>query len=277
MKILSIISLGVVLANLATAAQGQTLLANFQADQYSGGTTWTDAEGTLTASLYLPGTTPVANGTSVSTNGGFYFSTDTAGLTGLTSYSLAVGFTATAIYNGAGSPYAFSGNGILGGDISGYGQGDIGLSVSVYDNGLIAGGGVSGGDTGVEDPGSPTGNFSLNSPTGAVIVVQGSTGGSANGSISLYVNGTLAGQQTGLTTLPVGSYNFGIGTLYAGAAYPFSGDITQAQIYSGALTATAAEALSDSISEDSVPEPGAWALVLAGLLPMALGCRRLRA
>jgi len=280
------------LGSLATTVRAQSLLVNFQADEYTGGSTWTDQEGNVTADLYIPGSTPVANGGSVTTDGGFYFSTgNVAGLDGLSNYTLAVGFTATGISSGGGNGAAYAGSGVMGGDISGSGAGDMGLSVSQYNNGIVAGGGVQGGsDVNVYDPASPTGTFSLNSPTGAVIVVQSSTAGQgnpANGSISLYVNGALVSQQTGLNTQPlgestgnfpsVGSYNFGVGTLYAGAGGPFTGDITQEQIYSGALTASQAETLSDTISEESIPEPRTWALLFAGILPFALGYRRRRA
>ena len=271
--------------------RAQSLLVNFQASDYTGGNSWTDAEGNLTAS-YVGNSHAVANGTSVTANGGFEFPTgDVTGLTGLGSYTEAVGFTATSISGQTSSPYAFAGNGVFGGDISGFGAGDSGLSLSSYEGGIVAGGGITGGsDVAVDDPASPNGNFALNTPIGAVLVVQANTAGAgnpANGSFTLYVNGVMVSQDTGLNTQPFGmgnqtfgasleSYEFGVGTM-SGSAGGFSGDITQEQIYDGALTASQAETLSDTISEDSVPEPRTWAMMSAGVLLLAMGLRTRRA
>jgi hypothetical protein len=282
------------LALFATTGRGQSLLVNFQAHDYTGGSTWTDTEGNATAD-YVGSTAAVANSGSVTTNGGFSFATgDVMGLDGLSTYTEAVGFTATSIApqtTGAFTQYAFAGNGVFGADINGFGQGDTGLSLSSYNNGIVAGGGVQGGnDVTLYDAASPTGNFTLGTPTGAVLVVQANTAGSgnpANGSFSLYVNGTLVDQATGLNTQPFAetggqfgaipqSFDFGVGTMVNAYGPGFSGTLTQEQIYSGALTATAAETLSTTISADSVPEPSVWAMMFTGITILALSRRRHR-
>ena len=91
-----------------TAAHAQ-LLVNFQASTYTGGSTWTGSQSGVVATAD-PNTTsgngsgPVASGGSVTTsNGGFLFNTSNVPtLDGKTSYTLAIGFTATNIPNGFG-------------------------------------------------------------------------------------------------------------------------------------------------------------------------------
>jgi len=278
------------LVTFVGTGRAQSLLVDFQAANYTGGSTWTDTEGAV--ATYAGSSAAVANGTSVTTNGGFTFNTGSvSGLDGLTSYTVAVEFTPTSItpenpsYPFASS--AFAGNGVFGGDISGFGQGDIGLSLSSYNNGMVAGGGdQSGGDDTIYNASVANGGtFALNTPTAAVLVVQANTaapGDPANGSLSLYVNGVLAAQETGLTPQPFGyiggrfsgsiePYDFGVGTMTGAYGGGFNGTLAQELIYNGVFSSGDAETL----SVDLVPEPSAWAMTLAGgAFLVALNWRR---
>jgi hypothetical protein len=272
----------------APSAQAQVLVANFQADDYTtGSTSFVDTEGTLTA--HTTGTSaPVGNGTSITTtNGGFYV--DVSPLDDMTSYSIAVGFTYLANASAASNGSAFyDGTGVFGNDLTGI-QGDSVISINSLSSTsveLTAGGG-SGTGNGATGPGTssgsqdenlhdtaPTGgNFVTGAATGAVFVVNAMAG-----TMTLYVNGVVAQQITGLTILPFGKtstgegFDYGIGYQPGGVSTaPLDGDITQAQIYDGALSASQAELLSTEIDLGSVglgavvPEPSTWALMLSGL------------
>ena len=122
--------------------------------------------------------------------------------------------------------------------------------------------------------------FAVNKRLGAVLVVDG-----AAGTLTLYVNGATTSQSgalTGETIQPFGSNNgtvagfmYGLGVVgNNGGNNSLQGDITQAQIYGSALSATDALALSSSIGADSsaVPEPSTW-LMASGFLVLTSFCR----
>ncbi|MEJ0001488.1 MAG: PEP-CTERM sorting domain-containing protein [Verrucomicrobiota bacterium] len=62
-----------------------------------------------------------------------------------------------------------------------------------------------------------------------------------------------------------GIYNYGIGQVVGGGG-DLDGNITQFQIYGSALSNTDAEALSNAVSEASVPEPSTLALLSAAFV-----------
>ena len=252
----------------APVTQGQQPLVDFQASTFhTGDPTWKDRAHGVVATVIG---SPLGNGRSITTdNGSFVFNTDDAKLTGLKSYTLAVGFTATSITTGGA--FFYGGNGLLGADIPGVGQGDSGISLTTDGSGQIIGGlGVSNNDSNLYShnvtDGGP-GYYVSGSANGAVLVVDGSAG-PGNGVVSLYVNGHLSpvdqfGQITGLTILPFGSNNgtagnfqYGIGAIAngsgsVGSGGTLKGSITQVQIYGSALSDKDAIALSLSIAKPS--------------------------
>ena len=272
---------------MGASAQAQTLLVNFQADTYKGGSTWTDSQSGVIATA---SGTPVAGGSDITTTaGGFNFSTSSAGMVGLSTYAIAVGYTATSFGANGGGAW-FQGQGIAGYDIPGGGQGDVGFSVT-NNNGngqLNSGAGVGGGAPGYNtDQIVDQANQTASSPVGAVFVVN-----SAANTLTLYVNGALVGTDNltpgGFTVNQLGYHdggaappsnptlidaNFGIGVIGGGTNY-LPGDITQFQVYSGSFTDAQAEALSTSIAASSVPEPSTYALMFLGLGGLALLVRR---
>jgi hypothetical protein len=261
-----------VLVGNSYAAQ---LVADFRATSYTGSGTWYDSVNGVGAVG-----SGVANGTSVDTsNGAFLFSSDQVpGFSGSTSFSLAVGFIANT--QGSGS-WVFQTGGPFGGDIGGGGSGDSGIGFS---SGRVTAG-IGSGSTDF----NLISSFSNSTSTlvGAVLVEDGTAG-----TISLYVNGTLAAQLTGMTVNPVGfsptlnrvipfQYAIGgIGSTRGGngrflglAAGTFQGSIIQAQIYTGALSSSEALALSANIV-NTVPEPSTYALFGLGALALVVAYRR---
>jgi len=253
----------------APVSAGPQALVDFQASTFhSGDATWKDRIHGVVATAVG---SPVGNGSSIATdNGSFYFNTDDAKLGGLKSYTIAVGFTAKSI--SVGGPNFYGGNGIVGADIPGEGQGDSGISLTTDGSGQIIGGlGIANtADSNLYShsvsDGAP-GYYTPDSPNGVVHVIDGSKG-PGNGVVSLYVNGHLSpldqfGQITGLTLIPCGSNNgtignfqYGIGAIANGAGSigsggTLKGSISQVQIYGTALSDQDATALSLSISKPS--------------------------
>ena len=255
---------------LVSAARAQQPSINFQASTFhQGDTTWKDQVKGVVATV---SGTPTAKGGSISTdNGSFVFNTDDAKLTGLKSYTLAIGFTATKI-TVPGNQF-YGANGLLGGDIPGAGQGDVGIGLTTDGEGqIVAGLGTLNGSQSGEDRAlyhtnvTTGGGFSLNQPFGVVLVVDNSGAGGA-GKVSLYVNGFLTTQEGTITdlTLPllgskdgaVGNFQFGIGAVANGYGGTLQGSVTQVKIYDTALTTSQATALSTSIAKPSISEHAA--------------------
>jgi hypothetical protein len=276
--------LAVAVASLGmTAASPAGIIANFQAADYTTGSpTWLDR---VSHAVAIANGTPVGNGGSVTTtNGAFTFNTNSIpGFTGLTSYTLAIGFNATSV-SGGGAQF-YQGTGVFGGDIPNSGQGDSGLALTTDGNNqIVFGAGVPGGDVNLYDTVPSTGgNFNLNTPIGAVLVLDG-----ANQLLSLYVNGVLTTQPGTLSRVinPVGinfndngnldGFTYGIGTV-AGGGGPMPGTVTQAQIFNTAFSPTDAAALSLAIAAQSVPTPEPTSLALFGLGCAGLLARKRRA
>ena len=252
-------------ASLASHASAQ-MLANFQASDYTTGSpAWTDTQGVNATTTGAP----VGNGQSITLNGGYFLvNSGSIGLTGKTSFTMAIGFTATAIPNGGGQFY--SGNGLLGMDIGAPGQGDAAIALSNNGDGtysLVFGGGSN------ADPGNPQDinlnvSYSLNVRSSLVLVVD-----AAAGTFSGYVGGVRVAFASGISRVPFGTdiftgqtndYDIGIGRVVNGGD-PADGEITQVQFYGNALSNSEAAALSLVVANNSVPEPSACALLAGGL------------
>lgn len=267
------------LAFVATGAgvplHAQTPAADFNASSFNAANgTLTDSVNGIVATTANGGTNARAsNGAITTTGAGFTFNADSVtGLLGLTSYTIAVGFT----YNGGagGGANAYQGQGAFGGDLPGTGQGDANLGITSDGGGQIIGsvGSNNGADNSVYDTSGST--FVLGAFNRAVLVVNGNTE-------TLYVNGAPTTQGspltlgTGVTFSPFGylngvattNYTFGIGrnTNATTANTPLNGSITDVQIYESALTATQAQGLTLG-----VPEPSTCAMVLGALGGLAV-------
>ena len=273
------------LVSTGSALHAQTPAADFNAASFNAtNDTLTDsvsgivAVATNNTTANNPNTTANtqnSDGSVTTTGAGFTFNADAVpGLLGLTSYTLAVGFTYNTGGGAPGGANAYNGQGAFGGDLPGAGDGDANIAVTSDSNGQIVAslGSTNGGDNSVYDTvASNGGNFVIGSFNRAVLVVSGNTE-------TLYANGAATTQRspltlsTGVTFTPFGylangtvtsTYAFGIGTNTNGTTgiMPLNGSIDDVQIYESALTAAQAEGLTLGVA----PEPSTWALLLSGL------------
>ena len=219
------------------------LASQWVADDYTSGGSWVDRiKGTVAAVDGLPAPAAVAG--AFGTHKGVIRTAGTTGTggfaipapnppTGLTNYTLALAFSATAAGPASGAYY--SSQIIFGYDIGGAGQPDWGISWggdgSRAGQGVVAGIGRQGGDSPLE---SANGPLALNTVHAAVLQVNGSTN-----TMTLFVDGVQAGQTTGITILAATNRN-GNGTIpllstaNSTIANAFPGLVAEVRVYTNA-------------------------------------------
>jgi hypothetical protein len=143
-------------------------------------------------------------------------------MTGAGDFSILVVFSTSTF----GTPGDFFKNtGLVGGDQSGVvSDWALCLNGSQLCAGLGAGNGAANADVSVDGGSVTDGRTHI-----GLYVRSGST-------VTLYVDGSTAASQAGLSSAPRGNYSFQIGAMAEDAGY-FSGDIAEIQIYKRALTA----------------------------------------
>jgi hypothetical protein len=219
------------------------LASQWVADDYVGGSNWVDrihGKAAVPDGSPIPVAVPDAFGThngvmrnaGPTGNGGFLIAAGNPP-TGLTNYTLAVVFKATAA-GPSGSSY-YSDDIIFGYDISGAGQPDWGISwggSSPLDGqGVVAGIGRSGGDSGLQSGSTP---LAFGTTHAAVFQINGSSH-----TETLFVDGVQVGQNTGLTILAPANSN-GTGTIPLLSSYnstiatAFTGPLAEVRVYTNA-------------------------------------------
>jgi hypothetical protein len=237
--------LALALVGIPTRAQDLTtgLASQWVGDDYTSGNSWTDRiKGTVAAVDGTP--TPVAVANLFGSHKGVMRNTGTTGPggfgipagnppTGLTNYTVAVAFQAAAAGPVNGSYY--NSQIIFGYDIGGAGQPDWGVSWggsgALAGQGVVAGIGRSGGDSGLQSGGTP---LALNSTHAAVLQINGSSG-----TETLFVDGAQVGQDLGITILaPTNRNGTGliplISTVNAGISAAFTGPLAEVRVYTNA-------------------------------------------
>jgi len=219
------------------------LSSHWVADDYVSGGSWVDRiKGVLAATDGAP--TPVAVAAAFGVHNGVMRNTGPTGAggflipggnppTGLTNYTIAVVFQAAAGGPSGGSYY--SDDIIFGYDTAGAGQPDWGISwggsSSLVGQGVIAGIGRSGGDSGVQSGGTP---LALNTTHAAVLQINGSSR-----TETLFVDGAQVGQNTGITILaPINSNGNGkiplLSSVNSTIATAFTGPLAEVRVYTNA-------------------------------------------
>ena len=244
---------GLLLASAAFELQAQDLTTGLAhqwvADDYVNGYGWVDrVQGTVAALDGTPAPLAVTGvfgthqgvqrNTGTTGPGGFSLPADTAPI-GLTNYTVAIVFESVAAGPSSGNYY--SDQIIFGYDIGGAGQPDWGISWggngSRAGQGVAAGIGRSGGDSGLQSANSP---LALNVPHTAVLQISGTAG-----TETLFVDGAQTGQNTGLTILsPANSNGSGVipllSTVNANIANAFTGSLAEVRVYTNATVDGAA-------------------------------------
>ena len=242
--LLAVLSL-VELAGVQLHAQSLTngMASQWVADDYVVGNSWADRiNGTLAVPDGAPIPVVVANAfgihkgvmrnTGTTGNGGFLIPAGSPP-TGFVNYTVAVVFQASA-GGPSGSSY-YSDNIIFGYDISGTGQPDWGISwggsSSQVGQGVVAGIGRSGGDSGLQTGSTP---LALNATHAAVFQINGSSH-----TETLFVDGVQVGQNTGLTILSPTNYNGNgkiplLSSLNSTIATAFTGPLSEVRVYTNA-------------------------------------------
>jgi len=220
------------------------LASRWVADDYVSGGNWVDRiKGVVAATDGAP--TPAAVAAVFGVHNGVMRNTGTTGAggflipagnppTGFTSYTIAVVFQATTA-GPSGSSY-YSDQIMFGYDIAGAGQPDWGVSwggsSSLVGQGVVAGIGRSGGDSGLQTGSNP---LALNTTHAAVFQINGSSR-----TETLFVDGVQVGQNTGLTILaPTNSNGNGkiplLSSLNSTIATAFTGPLAEVRVYTNAI------------------------------------------
>jgi hypothetical protein len=219
------------------------LASQWVADDYVSGNSWADRiNGTVAVVDGAPAPVAVANtfgihngvqrNTGTTGNGGFLIPTGNPP-TGFTNYTIAVVFQAAA-GGPSGSSY-YSDDIIFGYDIAGAGQPDWGISwggsSSLVGQGVVAGIGRAGGDSGLQTVSNP---LALNATHAAVFQING-----GSGTESLFEDGVQVGQNTGLTILSPTNYNGNgkipmLSSMNSTIATAFIGLLAEVRVYTNA-------------------------------------------
>jgi hypothetical protein len=203
----------VALAGIQLQAQNLTegLASQWLSDDYISGSNWVDRiSGVAAVTDGAPTPVVVANAfgvhngvqrnTGTTGNGGFLIPTGNPP-SGVTNYTIAVVIQA-ATGGPSGSSY-YSDDIIFGYDVAGTGQPDWGISwggsSSLVGQGIVAGIGRAGGDSGLQTSSTA---LALYATHAAVFQINGSSG-----TETLFVDGLQVGQNTGLTMLVPANYN----------------------------------------------------------------------